>query len=65
MLKQTFILWVLKVDKLCATDNTLFQSKMSVNVSEVEIKILKWTKNQHCICFTLQEMKYVTKYNRG
>ena len=35
----------------CVTGNTLFQSKMSVNAFKVEIKILKWTKNQQCICF--------------
>ena len=47
------------------TDNTLLQSKMSLNECEVKIKILKLTKNQHCISFTLQEMNDVTKSNEG
>ena len=41
----------------CVTGNTLFQSKMSVNVFKLEIYILKWVKNIIAFLFILQEMK--------
>ena len=32
------------------TGNTLFQSKVSVNVLQMEIYVLKQIKKHHCIC---------------
>ena len=48
------------------TGNTLFQSKISVNIFKVKIYILKQVKKFIiAFAFILQEMKAVTKSNWG
>ena len=45
--------------------DTFFQSKVTVNVFQVEIYISKQIKNHHCICFNVTRMKTLTKSNLG
>ena len=49
----------------CVTVNTLFQSKITVNVFKVEIYVLKQVKITTAFVFIIQEMKAVTNSNGG